>query len=232
MRFNPLKFISLAILLSLLVLKKEDHLSTWISGVAFIFISLFVFRCIDDAGSVYFDRKNHPDRTYLNPENYSSFLIITGFSIGVYFLLLSVFLFSQIPILLVVVISSIGFYVIFNKNKFVLYFIPLFKYPILVAALNSFSIDSSSITIYIASFFLLVSFDTLETMKEAKNGFWKSIVVLLFLGVLLFKPWEVPVTTVLVMVPLLILPWIKAKPKIEYMPLIYYPLTFFLLTNL
>ena len=59
MRLNPLKFISLAILLSLLVFKKEDNLSTWISGIFFIVISLIVFRCIDDAGSVYFDRKNH-----------------------------------------------------------------------------------------------------------------------------------------------------------------------------
>ena len=95
MRLNPLKFISLAILLSLLVLKKEEHLSTWITGVLFIFISLFVFRCLDDAGSVYFDRKNHPDRTYLNPENYRQFLIITGFMIGVYWLFLRIFLLSQ-----------------------------------------------------------------------------------------------------------------------------------------
>mgnify|MGYP007118473765 CR=1 FL=1 len=77
MRLNPLKFISLAILLSLLVLKKEEHLSTWITGVLFIFISLFVFRCLDDAGSVYFDRKNHLDRTYFLV-NYQKLSIIFG----------------------------------------------------------------------------------------------------------------------------------------------------------
>jgi len=231
MRLNPLKFISLAILLSLLVLKKEEHLSTWITGVLFIFISLFVFRCLDDAGSVYFDRKNHLDRTYLYPENYRQFLVITGCIVGVYFLLLNFFLFFKAPILFLV-IGSIGVYVIFHKNKAVLYVLPLLKYPILVAALHNFSMEIGSIAIYIASLLLLLSFDTLETMKETKNGFLKAIVVLLFLGILLFKPWETPFNVLFIFIPLLLIPWIKTMPKIEYMPFIYYPLTFFLLTNL
>jgi len=69
-------------------------------------------------------------------------------------------------------------------------------------------------------------------MKETKNGFLKAIVVLLFLGILLFKPWETPFNVLFIFIPLLLIPWIKTMPKIEYLPLIYYPLTFFLLTNL
>ena len=227
-----MKFFSLAVLLSLFVFKKEDIFYNWISGIGFLFLSLFVFRFLDDAGSVHFDRKRHPERYYLNANNYKRFLIITGGIIFVYFVLLHTMFYKDYFIIYILLFGSVLLYFLFGRNTHMLPLIPLIKYPLLLLVLNEVPLNFKSASILLATFFLLLSYDSLEKIVESKNQFWKSFVFLLICGVLVFQPIEKPLNMLLVLFPMvIILTLIKRIHKISFFTLLYYPIAYFLITN-
>jgi hypothetical protein len=232
MRFNPMKFFSLAVLLSMFVFKKEDSFYSWLTGIGFLFLSFLVFRFLDDAGSVHFDRKNHLERYYLNTNNYKSFLIITGSIIFVCFVLLHIIFFKDVIVIYILVFGSILLYILFSRNSYILPLIPLIKYPLLLMVLNEVPLNFKSAGILLAAFFLMLSYDSLEKIFAGKNQFWKSFVFLLICGVLIFQPYERPWNILLVLFPMVvILTLIKKMYKISYLPLLFYPIAYFLTTN-
>lgn len=227
-----MKFFSLAVLLSLFVFKKEDSFYNWLIGIGFLFLSFFVFRFLDDAGSVHFDRKNHPERKYLNTNNYKKFLIITGSIIFVYLILLLTLFFLEYFIIFILVLGSILLYIIFGKNTYILPLIPLIKYPLLLIVLNGVPLNSKSVSILMAPFFLMLCYDIWGRKIENKKQFWKSFVYLFICGVLIFQPYEKPFHLLFVLFPLLVLlALFKSMHKISFLPILYYPITYFLINN-
>lgn len=227
-----MKFSLLAVLLSLFVFKKEDIFYNWITGIGFLFFSLLVFRFIDDAGSVHFDRKKHPERYYLNAINYKHFLIITGSIIFIYIIFLHTLFFQGYLIIYALVFGSILLYILFGNNTHMIPLIPLIKYPLLLLVLNEVPLNFKSASVLLATFFLLLSYDSLERCVEIKSRNWKSLVFLLICGLLVFQPFENPLNILFVLFPIvIILLLIKRIHKISFLPLLYYPITYFLITN-
>ena len=79
-RLKPFSFLVLSILFSLMFNVPEDSLKVKLFKVLFLMLSFLVFRLLDDAGSVQYDRNIHSDRSYLSPSNYPTFIRFTAVS--------------------------------------------------------------------------------------------------------------------------------------------------------
>lgn len=228
-RLNGIKFFILSILLSCLLFDFTFTISQWVVGILFLFISFVAFRFLDDAGSVYFDRKDYPERKYLENGNYLIFLKTTGVLVLIYLTILAFISIQFLIIIASLIALSILSYLLFKKNRFLLSIIPLLKYPVLLACLSLWLFDSISISIVLSSFFIMSSYDSLEGAQPNNFRFWLSMLLLMNAGILLFHPYLIPIHWTFVMLIFIIIPFIKKGRNLQIVPILYYPIITLLL---
>ena len=230
-RIHLIQLIGLAILMSILVLSINDALNIWLHSMLFLVISFMVFRILDDVFSVKIDRKEHPERTYLIPGKFKLFKKITAFIIGVYLLCVG-FVFSTASfIILLLLITSLGLYLLFGEQFIVLKLIPLLKYPVLIYCVSLISYNEVETGVLISSFLLMAGFDSFDRVKRNSNHIWQPMLFLLCGSVFLFKPWLNYLDILFSVLPLLIIYMIRNKSIVPYFSITYYPITYFTLTH-
>jgi hypothetical protein len=230
-RFSPVKFILLSTLLCLFVYDVAASGTNWAKGIFFLFISLFTFRILDDAGSVYYDRANYPERTYLKKENYPSFLRFTiTICLGY---LLSLFFYSQAYFLVIAGLMGVSVmgYVFFGKNNFILPIVPLFKYPILLWCLMSFSSETNDLLVALSSLLIIASHDVIELIGKKDWAHNFGLIILLMVGFMLFPFWTNKLYLICILILPLIIYLIRKWKYRAFVPVLYYPIVYFVLTN-
>jgi len=231
-RFSIVQFFLLAVVLSIMVFEKEDLGVNWLAGILFLFISLFVFRLLDDAGSVYYDREHHPERRYLDTAYYSRVLKLIGIVIFYYMIYLAFCPNRVLGMVSALIVLSICLYVLFSKNYVVLPIISLLKYPVLLGCLSLYSVEKTSLSVLLASFFVMASYDSLETVDEGSSNLWKSLFLFFICGILSFQPWENVFNWSYVLLIIFLLPFFKHVPNLRLVPILYYPIIVFTLKHL
>jgi hypothetical protein len=232
LRIYPLKLILLAGLLSLMVFRVDDDLLVWLSGTVFLLISLLVFRVVDDAGSVYPDRKDHPERDYLNEKNYTAFLIITSVISLIYLITIWFFEHSLLPYLASLLFVSVLLYMAFRHFPRILMFIPLLKYPVLLFCAGLIASREIPVEILIASFLILYAHDEIELFGKYQEAFRITILLLLVCGILLFPLQDSLTNILLILTPVILLLAFRKKPYLRFMPVLYFPIAFFIMSNI
>ncbi|WP_242206508.1 hypothetical protein [Aestuariivivens insulae] len=231
-RIDLIKLIGLTILMTILVLSTGDAGEVWIYSMLFLASSFTVFRVFDDAFSVVTDRKEHPERTYLIPQKFKSFKIITSVILGAYLLSIK-FLFSDaFLIILLLLISSLVFYLLLRKQLIMLKLIPSLKYPILLYCTSMISSNEVELGILFSSFLLILGFDSFDIVKKQSNNIWKPMFFLFCCSILLFKPWLNYNNILFSIFPLFIIYLIRNKRGVQYFSILYLPIMYFILTNL
>ncbi len=188
-RFGIVKFTGFAFLLTMLGADKIYGVKFYFENFIFVFVSLFVFRLLDDVWSYYFDKINHPNRIYIQNENIKSFTLIT------------VILTILYQIILFLISSSLGFtilflflfsnllYSFFYRNQNVMAIIPLIKYPVLLWCILRFYISTDVILLSISAFFMMLVFDFNEDNPAGKNKLFITAILLFISGLLIIQPW-------------------------------------------
>ena len=225
-RVNFFQLFGLAFLLVLLTLSPQSSNDLG-EQITFVFLSLLVFRLLDDLGSVHYDRIHHPHRTYLLPSNFKSMMLVLSLVLITY--LGSCFYFDlQLGIILSGFIGvSVLMYSLFGETKF-LAVIPLLKYPVLLWCASYFPTNLSTLLLLLSSAFLLGAFDVLELVRNKPSVFSAGIVLLIVYGVLVFQPWENWFYSGFIIMPLVLAYLCKSKTVLKYIPLVYFPFVHFL----
>lgn len=231
-RIHLFQQIGLSLLMTILVLTLDDTFYIWMLSILFLLISFIVFRILDDAFSVAIDRKEHPERTYLNPSKFTSFKKITTISICIYLLSVGLVFSNIYFIILVLLISSLVFYFLLAKQLFILKIIPLVKYPVLLFCVSVISFHQVDPNVLFASFLLLAGFDLFDRLKINSNLIWQPLCCLFLCSLFLFKPWIHDIDMVYSVVPLLLIYTFRTNSLIPYVSILYFPITFFILTHL
>jgi hypothetical protein len=231
-RLHLVQLIGLTILMSMLVLSINDPLNIWISSMLFLVTSFIVFRILDDAFSATIDREEHPERTYLNPSKFKLFKKITVIIIGVYLLSISLVLSRIYFMIFLLFISSLVLYYLFGKQLFVIKLIPLLKYPVLLYCVSNIAIHQVDQGVLFSSFLLMAGFDSFDRVKVNSNHIWIPLLLLFLCSVFLFKPWYNYIDILFCFFPLLIIYRLRKKSITPYFSILFYPITFFILTHL
>ncbi|MBL4705730.1 MAG: hypothetical protein JKY54_14490 [Flavobacteriales bacterium] len=227
-----MKFILLAGVLSLFVYKDDSSIEEWAFGIGFLFVSFLVFRMLDDAGSVHLDRVNHPDRTYLNKVSYARFVVLTSIVCTAYLIALCFYSTTALLIIGSLMLVSIVFYLLLGKSKFILPVIPLLKYPVLVWCLFDFTDVSELICVAVSTLFMLASHDLIENIGKKKAAFPMSLLVVFITGYLLYQPWVDALNVLYILPMLVVIRFIGNWKFSQYIPLLYYPVTYFLIYSM
>ena len=231
-RIHPIQLIGLTLLMSILVLSPKDSAETWLFSMLLLVISFIVFRILDDAFSVTIDRKEHLERTYLIPDNFKSFKKITAISIGVYLIIVGSMYSKIYFILFLLLTSSLALYYMFGKQVLVLKLIPLVKYPVLLYCVSMISWHEVKLEVLIASFLLMAGFDSFDRVKVNSNTIWQPMLFLFCCSLFLFKPWLNYSYILFSLVPLFIIYLIRNSRIVPYFAILFFPITFFILTHL
>jgi hypothetical protein len=231
-RLSPGKFIALAFLMSLFVFGRSDNMISWGLGIGFLFFSFLVFRFIDDAGSVYYDREHHPDRDYLSGKYYPKFLLITGGIVAVYLIIIVLNLFFVWLVLLGFIVLTILLYFVFKHNNAILPIIPLLKYPVLVWAVAALNSTAIPFPVLFSTFLIMASYDVLETVYKKPLNLWMSLVLLFACGMLLFQPWGNYFNIIYVLGIFVAIPFLRCSAGLKNIPVLYFPIVFYILKSL
>lgn len=232
-RLSARKFFILSLLFALFILKPESTFTAWFVVVGIMLISFLVFRIVDDIGSVHFDRINHPDRTYLLIKNFPIMLVFGGIILGLYLLSLKMYM----PAFFFKGIAGFAFlsiiaYSVFGKNNRILPIIPLLKYPVLLWCFTSLFMEVDSFFLLSSSAFIVGSHDTIEKIKSQTNPyFYLSIVLVLIAGLLIFQPWNKALDVLYILPILISVVGLWRWKYAPYLPLLYFPLAYFISSN-
>lgn len=221
---------ALSILFSFLIYDSRFELKFTLINFFLLLTSLIVFRLIDDAGSVTIDRDAHPERTYLNDENYSSFLAVVFITTILFLFLLSILRPSLVISMIFFIIGSIILYLIFNKSKTVMAVIPLLKYPFLLWAISSMDSGNVGFTISIASFFIMLFYDLND--DEKTRGFILNFLCITVISLLIFPPWDGSYFGLLSIIPVSFVIWKSKSSFLKFIPLLFYPICYLLISLL
>lgn len=231
-RIHLVQLIGLTMLMSILVLFTNDSLGVWIYSMMFLITSFIVFRIFDDASSVKIDRKEHPERTYLIPQKFKSFKTITAIIMGIYLLSIGLVFSTAFLIILLLLISSLVLYLLFRKQLLMLKLIPLLKYPVLLYCVSMISSNEVEINILFSSFLLMAGYDSFDYVKRNSNRIWQPMLLLFCCSILLFKPWLNYTYILFSVFPIFIIYLIRKKSVAPYFSILFFPITFFILTHL
>jgi hypothetical protein len=226
MRFGFLRFSGLSLLILMLGVSARPDLILLSENFVFVFVSLFVFRWIDDAWSFYSDRLDHPERFYILPEHLKSFAILGSV---IFILYQTGLFFSSIytaKTILVLFIVSTVFYTGFYRNKHIMTIIPLLKYPVFVWCISGFSMSGEVLFLASGSFFMMLAVDFLQETPPVMKGISVKLVLLFVTGLLVMQPWSekgnILTDVAMIILPLLFL-FLKPLKAWAVFPAIYYP---------
>jgi len=228
-RLKPITFLALAIVLALL---NNSPFSTAdrMNSILFLFYSFLVFRLLDDAGSVIIDRVKHPARDYLvSKVNYPKFLRLTIINILIYLGVLAFLAtLKDASIISLFLAASLVCYFLLKKSEIAVALIALLKYPLLIWCTLNWQSDGLSISLALASFFLMGAHELLG--KQDFKSYFLGLLSLIVSGLLIFQTWYNPYTLVH-LVPVLLLVIIFRKSAVAPIaPLVIKLLTYFLAT--
>lgn len=230
-RIHHVQLIGLTLLMSFLVLSRNDPFDVWMYSMLFLVASFIVFRIFDDGFSVEAERKEHSERTYLIPQKFKSFKKITAIIIGIYLLNIGLLFPTAFLIILLLIISSLVLYLLFREHLSVLKLIPLLKYPILLYCVSMISSNEVELGILFSSFLLMAGFDSFDSVKRNSNHIWQPMLFLFCCSLFLFKPWLNEIDILFSLIPLLIIYLIRNKSVAPYFSILFFPITFFILTH-
>jgi len=232
LRFNPLRYIILSLLMMMLSISNISSLISYsfLNDFTIIFVSLFIFRFIDDLASYRFDRNNNPERTYLSTDNIKVFVILT-------LLLFVIYMFANYlwcdnwNILLIFTIFISVLYSIFINSKYAVTIIQIFKYPFLLYYIQNSSVNIELILIFIGSYALMLSNDIFENYSQRLNSKNFKLIahylMLSIIGMLIMQPFNYEQAILLFLI-ILILPipliYFKRFDKLNELPIVIYPL--------
>jgi hypothetical protein len=202
-RLKGIQFFVLAVLFYMLIIDVNDSLMIIGLDVLFLFMSLIVFRCIDDAGSYVLDRENHRDRIYLIQPNFTKFIYLTITITLIYLACLFWININSFYLISIFMFGSIIGYLLFSRNKIILAIIPLLKYPVLLWVLSEFSKDFDSILLVFSSFFIMVAFEFLDNLNTENPKTYLGILSMLIVGFLTFQSQENLISIILIGFPVI-----------------------------
>jgi hypothetical protein len=227
MRFSVWRFGGLSVLLVFLGYQGPLVWTAELKKLAFVFLSLLVFRWMDDVWSFHIDRIDHPERTYLQTGHLKGMIALGGFLFIVYqtglFLLTS----NAAPIMPGLFAASGILYLISYRNRIAMTVIPLLKYPVMIWILSKLSMNSEVLLLSAGAFFMMLSADLkYGTLKPAVARIIRSGLLLLT-GFLILQPWAERANlwldlSVILLAPVILLPVSLNKSFI--LPIIIFPL--------
>lgn len=231
-RIYLVQLMGLSMLMSVLVLSIDNTLIEWLYSILFLVISFSVFRIVDDAFSVEIDRKEHPERTYLIPQRFNSFKKITAIISAIYLISIGLVFPAAFFIILSLLIGSLVLYLLLKKQHLVSKLIPLLKYPVLLYCLAMITSTGVELGVLFSSFLLMAGFDSFDNVKRNSKHIWQPMLLLLCCSILLYKPWLDYINILFSVLPILIIYVIKEKRITPYVLIVFFPITFFILTHL
>ncbi|WP_242083504.1 hypothetical protein [Aestuariivivens sediminis] len=231
-RIHLIPLIGLTILMTILILSVNDTLGMWLYSMGFLFSSFIVFRIVDDIFSAETDIKKHPERTYLVPARFKLFKKVTVLIVGLYLLTIYLVFPAAFLIILLLLAGSVVLYLLFRRHLFLLKIIPLLKYPVLLFCVSITSSYRGEPEVFLASFLLMAGFDSFDLVKRHSNHIWKPMILFLGCSLLLFKPWEGYVNSLLSLAPLLFIYGARDKNFTPYITMVYFPVLYVILTHL
>lgn len=226
-RFGILKFAGLSVLIVMLGISEQPEWIILAENFIFVFVSLFVFRWMDDAWSFVQDRTEHPDRSYLHRENIRNFFLI-GMIIFLFYQS-GLFLYSTYlaQIVLILFLISTILYLAFYRNKIVMLLIPLLKYPVFIWFISNFSMSGEVLLLAAGAFFVMLGVDFFEKYPSRGNGLIAKLALLIVSGLLVFQPWlgtdNYLIDLLLILIPMSVILFKKIK-TVPYFPIIIYPI--------
>jgi len=224
LRFPLLKYLLLAVLLSLFVSDPgiPYALISALGTIFFIFITLLLFRLLEDAGSIHFDIQDK-ERSYLSSSNFKYFLLANVTVAAMYFGFIAFIKFTYAWHLLGFYLLSALLYFLFKKSRVVVELLPFLKYPLLF-----FVLGVENYALLAGSALLFVTYDLLEK----KEWFLFGMSSVFACGMLtVFEPSD-GFSTIYVGIPLLIALIFRNHKYLKYLPIIYFPITYFIVNFL
>ena len=231
-RIKLVQLTGLTILMVILVLSIDDAFEVWMYNMLFLFSSFIVFRFFDDAFSVEIDRKEHPERSYLIPVKFKAFKKVTTIVIGIYLLGAGFVFPTAFLTILLLLFSSFGLYLLLSKQLLLQRLIPLLKYPVLLFCVSIISNYDGKPEVFLSSFLLMAGYDSFDAVKRNPKHIWKPVTLLFCCSILLFKPWWNYINILFCLAPLLIIYMIRYKRITSYFSILFFPITYFILTQL
>jgi hypothetical protein len=231
-RIYLVQLIGLTILMSILVLSRDDTFDVWMYSVLFLVISFGVFRVLDDAFSVELDRKEHLERIYLISQKFNSFKKITAIIIVIYLISVGLVFPATFLIILLLLIGSLVLYLLLRKQQLAFKLIPLLKYPVLLYCVSMISSNEVELGVIFSSFLLMAGFDSFDNVKRNSNRIWQPMLLLFCCSILLFKPWLNYINILFSVFTLLVIYLIRDKRITPYVSILFFPILFFILTHL
>lgn len=183
-RFPLAKFVLFALLLTLFGYVPHQGVFALAHNFLFIYASLLVFRATDDAWSFELDRKAHPNRQYLLPVHFPTFVRLVAVLYFVYQLVLVAFFReAAIGVALLYLFSGVTYYYNYRRPK-VMFLIPLLKYPVLIGCISTHS-ENQTIGLASASFLIMLLNDLSERYADDSRFQAFKIVGFVFLSYLI-----------------------------------------------
>jgi len=224
-RFEILKFAAFSILLVLLSITAIPEWHMVARNSLFVMVSLFVFRLLDDAWSFHLDRIEHPQRTYLHPENFNRFILFTSMVLAIYLGIVFMVSHTLGIVILTLVLVSCGAYLLFFKDKHIMTLIPLLKYPVLVWCISGFAITSVVVCLSAAAFFMMLTVDYTDANKSS-GSLKYTMLLTLITGILLFQPWvstdPLIIDLTLIAIPIILFTFIPLEKR-SLFPILIFP---------
>lgn len=240
LRFNPFRYIILSVLILMLSVSSLNGLfsNTSYHDFLFIFISLFVFRFIDDLASYRFDRIINPEREYLTNDNFKAFIIITLILVIFYFIS-NIFWFGHWEILTIFIMLISVLYLLYLENTKAVTVIQILKYPIFLFCINSYSVSIDSLLVYIGLYALLLSNDFFElypTYIHKKRIYTIAhYTTLIFIGMMIVQPFyqtiHFTLYSIVILIPIPLI-YLKKYSHTNELPIVIYPIIKLLITKI
>jgi hypothetical protein len=226
-RFGIPRYAGFAILLVILAAQPGTDLPAAFENLVVTFFFLLVFRMMDDAWSFHSDRIDHPERTYLSPDNIRTFAVGSLVVYALFQLVLFAWSLSWAVTIFGLALASNLLCLAFYRIRLVMAAIPLLKYPVLIWCLSGFSVSDEVLCLMAASFFMMVCVDLTHDRDLISIRAILKLLFLLITGLLVTQPWtgsrHIWINAVFIILPAVFVMAFRHK-ALRFAPAVIYPL--------
>jgi hypothetical protein len=182
---------------------------------------------LDDIGSAKIDLEEHPERTYLHKDGdrllFKAFGIVAAAHAIIWYLVGVEGLYLIDAFIMVSVIM----YLLFSRNRTMIYILPFLKYPLLMFWVSGFSFGNEQVLIQVGVLLMMLTYDAIEAKKTII-----SFVLLLLTGYCFLNFLPIFSLVILVALPGLAIWLYQGIKHMKYLPILYFPLVVFLIKSL
>jgi hypothetical protein len=226
-RFGFFQYATITVSLCILATTEIIELLRHLESFVFIFVSLFVFRILDDTWSFHLDRIDHPQRLYLKPQFFSYFIGFTVFVVLSYQIVLIIIDLKLAVIIFILLAISVFLYVFFYKKRQIMHVIPLLKYPVLIASVSQFSMSAEVWFLAVGAFFMMLSRGYMKANEYTTGTLKYKVLLLLVTGIFVFHPWfnsysNFIIDLILISLPVFLVLFSKMKEE-PFFPVVTFP---------